>query len=685
MYSEQRGWVVHVVIPVFFKASHGRLHENVLATARFLVNYGHKATIVCPAGSFSDSLADYGVGVIRTDYTDLDATINEALKLHAAEPVDLVHAHPFASRKFGLALAEQLDVPLVLTFHGKYTDDLPSYIDKVSAVLTVSSGVRDYLLGEKAKNPEKFQVVPNVPDTNFFQPLLDKPKSNEEKLKVALVSRLDKDKDFILDVFVDAVEYAAKHYSGKLIWAVVGDGTQTESFRSRLEAVRGGNAIEFRGWLEGEALRSAYQTSDFVFAPGRCASEAMSCGVPAIAVGSKSYCGLVSSNTWQQGVYSNFGGVGNQHKDYKPEMVHRDLDKLLSSESYRAGLGAFGIKIIQQFFDAQKVHEKLLGIYRLAILSHSLGKGGSFSEASDVEKNSVTPKNKKVDMKSENNIEKLEKKLLAAGKENAGKFTRDLLIVQNRLYAQLESLSWLQRRLAIRGQLPPLRGWATSPDVLLRLHAHIMATRPRVIVEFGSGASTLVIADALRQNGVGKLISIEHSDHYGAQTLGTLQAEALEGWVDLRIDDLEAWEGEHLNPEDAEKPSRWYPVSLLEGVENVDLLWVDGPPGATCLFSRYPALPALADKLSPNAEVWMDDTIRQEEKDTCERWAKDHGFELEYFPLEKGLGRLTRPGAQAVAPAPMPQAAVAESGGDAAHPERSLGLDFSLPEERVEQ
>lgn len=272
-------------------------------------------------------------------------------------------------------------------------------------------------------------------------------------------------------------------------------------------------------------------------------------------------------------------------------------------------------------------------------------------------------------------LKTLEKTLLQAGKDNAGKFTKDMLVVQNRLYAQLESLTWLQRRLAITGQLPPLRGWATSPDVLLRLHAHIMATKPGVIVEFGSGASTLVIADALRQNGTGKLVSIEHSDYYGAQTFATLEAEQLQGWVDLRIGDLAAWEGDHLNPQDAEKPSRWYPLSLLEGVENVDLLWVDGPPGATCLYSRYPALPALADKLSPNAEVWMDDTIRQEEKDVCERWAADYGFELEYFPLEKGLGRLTRPTASS-APVALPQNV------DEPHPERALGLDFSLPDDR---
>lgn len=275
-------------------------------------------------------------------------------------------------------------------------------------------------------------------------------------------------------------------------------------------------------------------------------------------------------------------------------------------------------------------------------------------------------------------LQAIEQRLLQASKEKSDKFTRDLIVVQNRLYAQLESLSWLQRRLAIKGQLPPLRGWATSPDVLLRLHAHIVVSRPRVVVECGSGASTLVIADALRQNGAGKLVSLEHSDFYGAQTQATLEAEQLQAWVELRIGDLEHWEGEHLNPKDAEKPSKWYPISLLNGVEGVDLLWVDGPPGATCLFSRYPALPAVASKLSPEADVWMDDTIRQEEKDICERWANDHGFVVNYYPLEKGLGRLTRPGVQLMHPE---QAAISDTT-DSTHPERNVGLDFSLPEDR---
>ncbi|MCD6438397.1 MAG: hypothetical protein J7L56_09075 [Halomonas sp.] len=100
----------------------------------------------------------------------------------------------------------------------------------------------------------------------------------------------------------------------------------------------------------------------------------------------------MNANTWQQCVYSNFGGVGNQPKDYKSEMVQRDMDSLFASKNYRAGLGAFGIKIIQQFFDSQKVHYQLLGIYRLAIVFHSLERGFNVCKNGDVASKLVTPK-----------------------------------------------------------------------------------------------------------------------------------------------------------------------------------------------------------------------------------------------------------------------------------------------------
>lgn len=243
------------------------------------------------------------------------------------------------------------------------------------------------------------------------------------------------------------------------------------------------------------------------------------------------------------------------------------------------------------------------------------------------------------------------------------------------IYIRIESLFWLRERLALQGQLPPLSGWPAAPDFLLRLHTWVCKHKPTLVVETGSGVTTLVIADALRQNGVGKLISLEHLQEYADKTYETLADEELTQWVELRVGALKPWKGEHLNPKDAEKPSRWYPLNL-EGIHQIDLLVVDGPPGNTCLYARYPALPAFFERLAPTAEVWIDDANRQEEKEISEEWAKRYGFELEFVPLEKGMSRLTRRSAKT--PTAVP---VTANHADTLHPERALGLDFSLPKE----
>ncbi|MDO6578824.1 class I SAM-dependent methyltransferase [Alteromonas stellipolaris] len=209
----------------------------------------------------------------------------------------------------------------------------------------------------------------------------------------------------------------------------------------------------------------------------------------------------------------------------------------------------------------------------------------------------------------------------------------------NQVYTQLESLFWLEKKLLLKNQLPPLRGWATSPDVLLKLHSHIIETKPKCIVEFGSGASTLVIADALRQNGSGKLYSFDDSDEFGSKTQSNLNKEELNSFVNLTVASLVPWSGSHLTTESV--TPYWYDATVLDKLDSVDLVWVDGPPGKTCKFSRFPAVPAVIDKLHSSSQVWMDDTIREEETQICEAWSELTKMSLEFFSLEKGLGVLS--------------------------------------------
>lgn len=365
---------MHLLVPVFFNAPQGGLHENILASARYMLAKRHRVTVVCRPGPFAERLRAVGVGVIETDYSTFSfaKTFAAIEVLHAEHPIEVVHAHPFASRQLGLMVAQVLGLPFIVTLHGKYLDALPDYVAHTDAVLTVSEGIRHYLLSEGGvEAPEKLHVVPNTPDAKLFKamkvaPLVDA----QERVVVSLVTRLDQDKAFILEVFYQAVAHAAEHYPGRIHWQVVGQGTQQDAFAKRVEALRGDNSVSYTGWLQDEALRDAYCASDAVIAPGRCVLEAMSCAVPAIALGSKGYSGLVGPTNWQQAVFTNFGGVGNKHDSYTPGAVEHDLDTLMASAVQRRRLGRFGRQLVRQFFDAGQAHRRLLGFYTLAVAAH---------------------------------------------------------------------------------------------------------------------------------------------------------------------------------------------------------------------------------------------------------------------------------------------------------------------------
>ncbi|MDR2645518.1 MAG: glycosyltransferase [Endomicrobium sp.] len=203
-------------------------------------------------------------------------------------------------------------------------------------------------------------------------------------------------------------------------------------------------------------------------------------------------------------------------------------------------------------------------------------------------------------------------------------------------YTQLESLFWLSKRLKIKNSLPPMRNWAMSPDVLLKLHEYITNAKPKTVLEFGSGGSTIVICDALSQNNSGRLISIEHLEKFVEETMEVIKNENLSSFLDLRLAQLKIWTGEHLCNE---KPVFWYDEKVLDTLDlkEIDLLIIDGPPGNTNSYARYPALPVLYKNLSNKAQVWLDDTNRKDESEIAHAWAEKYKLIPNFFNLEKGL------------------------------------------------
>lgn len=210
---------------------------------------------------------------------------------------------------------------------------------------------------------------------------------------------------------------------------------------------------------------------------------------------------------------------------------------------------------------------------------------------------------------------------------------------------QREALSTLNLLLKLDYPLPPTRGWAASPDVLLHLYQHIASAKPQTLVELGSGVSTIVAAAALRANGQGGMIhSLDHDEVYAQETREELARHGLEGFAVVHYAPLGDW----TPPSPTELGEQWLWYGVPEAVtvlEKIDLLIVDGPPEASGDHARYPAVPQFASQLAPGSVVMLDDAGRPHEQESAEAWSREYGLSLKLMlradrEFEKGLAVL---------------------------------------------
>jgi predicted O-methyltransferase YrrM len=204
-------------------------------------------------------------------------------------------------------------------------------------------------------------------------------------------------------------------------------------------------------------------------------------------------------------------------------------------------------------------------------------------------------------------------------------------------FRQLEALQNLSAVLPANDVLPASRGWAASPDLLVVLVDLLITERPSLIVECGSGASTLWMALAMRRLEIdGRIIALDHDPVFGGKTRDFLARHDVRDLAEVRDAPLESFslDGETYS---------WYARQAWEDLTGIDLLFVDGPPATTGHQARYPALPLLSGSLSPVATVVLDDLVVPDMQKVLRLWLDAYpDFGSEILPLEKQAAVLSR-------------------------------------------
>jgi len=155
--------------------------------------------------------------------------------------------------------------------------------------------------------------------------------------------------------------------------------------------------------------------------------------------------------------------------------------------------------------------------------------------------------------------------------------------------------------------LPNLGSWKADTGLLSLVADHILAEKPKLVVEFGTGASTLIVARALQMAGGGTFISFEQHPEFVEATRSWLADHGLE--ADLRA--------VPLRPSPGGWPGLWYDHGPLP--EAIDLLLIDGPPWTIHPLTRG-AASSLFDRIAPGGTIMLDDAARPGERVVARRW-----------------------------------------------------------------
>jgi hypothetical protein len=166
----------------------------------------------------------------------------------------------------------------------------------------------------------------------------------------------------------------------------------------------------------------------------------------------------------------------------------------------------------------------------------------------------------------------------------------------------------------------PHQGFEITGESATFLYHLIRRHRPRLVLELGSGSSTWLIAAALRANGTGRIVSVEHDAAHVARSAQLLEQGELSDWAQLVQAPL-------IERAIGGRTFQWYDIdAFLKALpEKIDLLFIDGPPGKMQSLSRFPAMPVLAPHLAPDALVFVDDGGREDETRMVELWRELDG------------------------------------------------------------
>ncbi len=173
--------------------------------------------------------------------------------------------------------------------------------------------------------------------------------------------------------------------------------------------------------------------------------------------------------------------------------------------------------------------------------------------------------------------------------------------------------------------------FSLTPYAIVFLLNELLINKRTSLIEFGSGLSTILLAQAIKGKKLdATLLSIENDAYWLDKIKAKVNKNGLSSIVQFVYAPVFPFPKLGAN-------NKWYDIALLEKAistdSKFDMVLVDGPPAylPQIELSRYNALPFVRKYLTDQYSVFLDDAGRRGEQTVLSLWEKELGIHFDVF------------------------------------------------------
>ena len=349
----------------------GGAETHIIQLGKELVRLGVEVTLAsgCPKEGFLPHFRDFrfvSLPLPSHDPRKLLLARRRLWRLCKRERFDIVHAHARIPALLIRGLW-RYGAAEIVTVHARFSVNrlLSRLCYWGQYTVAVSQDLSCYLAKHYGIPKEQISIIPNGIDTKVFSPAQGRNENDARRVRILFASRLDRDCSLGARLLC-ALAPSLSALDWQVEIAIAGGGEELSSvaeLAKRANQKLGRHAVTVLGTvLDMPALLKA---QDIFVGVSRAAMEAASCGSAVILCGNEGYGGILSADTADAAMQSNFCARGEPHPT--EALLLRDLVHLITHPDDRERVADEGRTWMLLHCNAEAAARETLALYGRAV------------------------------------------------------------------------------------------------------------------------------------------------------------------------------------------------------------------------------------------------------------------------------------------------------------------------------